>query len=543
MIHLLIIAMILRDVVGFTPVAVIFVGCRGELTFPDVIENPYVILNTNGLKYANEVANIFSNNQNIVAHFTKDEELWKIIDLLTIFKKWPQKNTILFVIICTNANTIKNVFKWLWSYNILNVVAICYDYSLNPTLFYSDQFVNNCGRQCEEFVVGDCNSTRKHLFPNTFRKYPNCNIVLENFAASYPHPNEKDLGVTLFLMETTAHTLNASVWYDFSSIDVPHLMIRRRTVQSAIVRTTTIPLYYDDIVWSVPAPKRIPPTTVLKIVFKPLLWISVVLTFFLTSMAWWLCKKFLNSSTGAAWCDVLLDLYSITLFGSTKSVPIEWVLRFVFLAYVIYAIHIQTAFTSNLVQILTIPQFYPPIRNLEELADSNMTILIKTDIYNWLKTIEINNSVYQKIHEKFDILPDYDFYEMLLNTDQIDCSMFLVHDYLKHFESYFNKSFHYFVDNTFSGTIRYVYSGVQNGNLWLPFNEIITIIIEAGIVQFATNKYDYDHHFLNVTHNDKIVITLEHVCSTFIIWCLGMFLAFVIFLLESFVKYCKICMY
>ncbi|KAF5301866.1 hypothetical protein FQR65_LT08698 [Abscondita terminalis] len=483
-----------------------------EFAFPEIIRNPYVIANVDGLKRPERFAKIFSNDENIVMHVKQIEDVPKFNNLLGIFSKWPQENT--FCLLCK---------------------------------FRADQFAtdNECGRKFKDYVIGDCNSTRKHKFPNVFRKYPNCNILYGNIE-SWMHFRElKETYVTFKFLQTIAYALNMSFshYHDkINFIEGSYLAVfKSNNNKTYFSIKDTVVFYYEDMVWNVPPPKRISSLAVLKITFKPLLWLFVLLAFFATSTVWWLLEKVLKKESITCF-EVFLGVYSITLLGLTQRVPNTWGLRYAYITYIIYAIHIQTAFTSNLIQILTVAQYEPYINSLQDLAESNLSILIRDDTFNWLNSVDTKSILHKKIYEKFVILTPIDFHEAILRKNLTNSSILWNYDLFNYYERRLNKTLHYFVDNSFSGTTKSSFSGYSIVNLWPAFNRAVSVLFEAGFVdsyvsifQKRNIKYYHESGFMNMNEN-KAVITLGHMSSIFTIWILGLFLGFVAFVIEVLTK-------
>ncbi|KAF5301865.1 hypothetical protein FQR65_LT08697 [Abscondita terminalis] len=500
-----------------------------EFAFPDTIINPYVIANTDGLKHPNQIAEIFSNDENIVLHLKQFGDMTKFTKLLRIFSNWPQENTFLLVIRKTSANTIKIAFELLWKCNFFNVVVIGYGENFHPSLIYSDEFAiaNECGRKFENYVIGDCNSTRKHQFPNVLRKYPNCNVLYGNLESWMHYKELKETYVTFRFLQTIAYALNMSFsrhHYKINFTDGSYLAIyKTNNYKSDLSIKDATVFYYEDMVWNVPAPKRISPLAVLKITFKPLLWLFVVLAFFSTSTLWWLLGKLLKEHHNS-YFEVFFGVYSITLFGLSLRVPRTWALRYAFITYVIYAIHIQTAFTSNLIQILTVAQYEPRINSLQDLAESDLPILIRDDTFTWLNSIETKSPLHKKIYDKFIVLTPIRFHDAILQKNLTNTSILWNYDLFNYYES---------------GTTKSSFSGYSIVNLWPGFNRAVSVLFEAGFVDSYINtfqkintRYYYEQGFVNIQNGNKIVITLEHLSSIFAVWILGLFLGIIVFVIE-----------
>ncbi|KAF5307465.1 hypothetical protein FQR65_LT06820 [Abscondita terminalis] len=519
----------------------------GEYAFPDVITNPYIIQSTDGMKNPQKIEMIFSNDENLILHFGKQLDFLKTYVKLQNLMTKQQKNTVLYVTFFDNPNTIQRTFEFLWGFYFMNVVVIGYKNNGKPTVFYSDQYAipNICGQKFQYFEIGDCNSKSKYQFPNVFRRYPNCNLLNEN----PPNMDTPTNFITEFFIETIAVKLNMSVLED-ENTDESRSTVH---VRSFLLKNTleiglfTLPFYYDDAVWIVPSPKRLPPLAVLKIVFKPLLWVFIVLAFVLTSIAWWLIITFFKVDTTNNLLNIILNLYSITLLGFTRDRPTSWVLRYLFISYIIYAMHIQTAFNSNLVQVLTIDHYEPSIKTLQNLADSNVPIILFDDLYKWISGIDTTNTLHKAIYNKMINLTTKTVWNKILDEGLTNYTSFWTGIMFNWFKRTNNRTFTYFIDNSFSGTMQISFSGHSTANLWPVFSKAVTFLIEAGYAEECNKKfkeyekkYEYNLDLLNFKNEVKIVITMEHVCSIFVFWCLGLCLSAVVFVAERAI-YCGFC--
>ncbi|KAF5278944.1 hypothetical protein FQR65_LT15468 [Abscondita terminalis] len=527
------VARTIENIFGENKSLLLMTEVGGAFAFPDTVTNPYVITNTYGLKHSQDVAKIFINDKNIVAHFRYVTGMQPTVSLTTSFSRRPQQSTILFITYATNQELIELTYKYLCLLKFYNVVLIVYDGSFYPTLIYIDQFAvgNQCGTKLGHFIIGDCNSTNTRQFFNVFRKYPNCKLTVRQPALinidgyrSYPVTAQ-------LILHTSAWRLNTTLRYSYATISDSSFDIYTTHIsQETISELSTIPFFYDDIAWLVPPPKQISPLLILKIIFKPLIWVFVVMTLILTSLVWWLLANFFKPNS----CfDIFFQLYSITVLGLINRVPLRPAFRLVFISYVIYAIHIQIAFTSKLAQILTIPQYEPHIKNLQELDDSNLVVFITEDLFEWLNETEITSPLHKRIYKKMVPLPVEDYREVVTRRDARNYSVFCLYDDYHTLKRYNRTVLNHFVDNSFSGSLKYVFIGNASVNIQPAFNLAVNYIIETGFVDYFGKIFNTTHtSFFKIGNPNSTVITMEHMCSIFIIWALGLIMAFAMFLIE-----------
>ncbi|KAF5281430.1 hypothetical protein FQR65_LT14701 [Abscondita terminalis] len=436
----------------------------GGFLFPDTIKNPYVITNRYGLKHTENVAKLFMNEQNIVAHFRNRYDAQKALHLFSSFMKWSKKNTFLFIThYAESRRVVSETYKMMCLLHFYNIFIIAYNDYFYPTLLYVDQFAmaNQCGEKFQHYIMGDCNTTYKQELPNIFRKYANCkltvrqpNLLSEDQVRNFAITARKILFVV-------AERLNTSLRYSYDMIpDSSFDIYTRHVSHDSIIESSSIAFFYNDVVWLVPAPKQIPPILVLKIIFKPLMWVFVILALFLTSLVWWVFAKLFKRGTYTLWCDVFFGVYSITVLGCIQRVPVHLALRFIFISYLIYAIHIQIAFNSNLVRILTVPQYEPHIKNLEELDASNLPVLIINAVHHWIKDIETSVDLHKRIFDKMIPLPIHD-YALMVQKGFVNYTMFCFHDEYNSVRLTNDTALEHFVDNSFSGSLKNLDQPIQ----------------------------------------------------------------------------------
>ncbi|KAF5284642.1 hypothetical protein FQR65_LT13473 [Abscondita terminalis] len=504
----------------------------GGFVFPDAIENPYVMTNSSLAKVP-KFAEIVSNDLNQVMHYTPTMSL----DFDSEFV--PKR--IKLLLITTIANNVTEVFKKFWINGYENVVMIAYGTNYEPTIFYSDPYatVNKCRQEVKDLVVGDCASKTKYRFKDDrLRKYPNCNLLADiTFFVFRDLLNGASIACSI--LSITTKYLNMSLEFSSeNSSSVSTFDITQSNIQTYdALSWTTVPYFRDDVIWIVPSPNQIAPMFVLKMVFKPTLWVVVFITFVCTAIVWWLLEKiYIKSSLSSAF----LKVYSITISGSINDIPFQRSLRTIFIIYVVYSIHIQTAFTSNLIQLLTVPQYEPHITNLEDLADSNLPVITVYDIYKFIHLEQDDNKLYSTIYKRL-MGVSVDEVVKLLIGDFNNYTIFLNKELLVFVESILPTKLYYFKDNRLTSNFWYVFGGLGVSRFFQTFGDVVNVFLECGFSHVNNRKFKENlriyHSYKNEYYpdqvvDDKVVITLEHVSSLFAIWGLGLFLALVAFLLE-----------
>ncbi|KAK4878753.1 hypothetical protein RN001_011259 [Aquatica leii] len=157
----------------------------------------------------------------------------------------------------------------------------------------------------------------------------------------------------------------------------------------------------------------ISPIKTLFIIFKIEVWIMIIVSLGLTTLALWLIFSFDKKQFSIfKFADIWFNVFLATIWGYFVAVPKNIKARYIIMCYLVYQIHIQTGFTSNLVNVLTTPQYEPGIQNLEELVKSNLSIITTPFSENYFTHVEKSNSIYSKIKKQLQ-------YRDLRNSDRM----------------------------------------------------------------------------------------------------------------------------
>ncbi|KAF5284169.1 hypothetical protein FQR65_LT00169 [Abscondita terminalis] len=527
------VARTIENVFGHEKTLMFVTDVGGNFVLPDVIRNPYAIINSKISSLGN-VSSFISNDINLVIHYR--QSMYFEANYMHI----PKKVTLLVIVPFHRGNDIRNVFKNIWP-AFENMVVIMYETDYKPTILYSDPYAeaNKCKQAVSDFTISNCTCERKYEFQKyRLGKYPYCSVLIN--LSDTLLKNQKYLCRISRLgsiLKSTANYLNISLISTAVAIShVSAFRLEQNRIDCFLSKKyAVIPYFQDDGVYIVPSPKIISPMIVLKNVFKPVVWILIFVFVGCTSFVWWLFDKYYKNKSSA-----IINVYSITLLGSIDKVPLQSSLRLIFIAYVTYSIHIQTAFTSTLIQLLTVPQYEPHIKTLENLADSNLSIITTSHLYDSIRNTENLNTLYLKIFNKFHVIPDSDIRKILDSNFDRNC-IFFNSDLFNGFSLFSENKFYYFKDNRFSSYFQYVFASNQHSNFFNSFNNLVQILFETGdadrtVKQFEEQTRLYHRYrkknYLNQFVEDKVVITLKHLCSPFLIWGLGLFSAFVVFIFE-----------
>ncbi|KAF5269799.1 hypothetical protein FQR65_LT05845 [Abscondita terminalis] len=503
--------------------------------FPNVVKNPHVTISADKKVVMMESSNMLEHRLNFVIYSEND---------LTLRSSVPDDKFI-FITALPNAFPI---FRAMWMYGNVNVVVVLYNME-EVRIFTSNpqDFGNDCGRGFDNVQEQNCTLLRTISFPKIYRKYNNCEMAslyqrdwftenkLNKFnAVSQFVFKELEEHFQMNLLLTNNFSLYAHYKFKFSST------IQKMSC-TKLDGLCTISFFIDEIVIMVPMPQEISPIKVLKIVFKNEVWILILGAFFFTSFAWWLAEKLVNE--GRKFPEILLKVYQTTLFGGTSNAPKHTALRIIFMVYIIYSVHIQTAFMSNLVRILTIPQLENDISSIKKLVDSNLPVIADRQTQEKLfRSDDYKDPSFKAITKALRVVSNLTMESVDLNKSALVGTSVELENMVR----FTNNTVNYFKDDVFFSKIYYPFL-FQDGFYFLPsLNAFLTILIESGLLrkeeidqENVSRKYNV---FFRDNRNDDfkiIALTINHLISIFLFWVVGLILSTIAFIVENVTHFAK----
>lgn len=186
-------------------------------------------------------------------------------------------------------------------------------------------------------------------------------------------------------------------------------------------------------------------------------------------------------------------------------------------------------FTGKLVTLLTVPQYEKQIQSLEELAESNNSII--TINYKLCSNDSYKNhkEIYRKIKKRFICYSGYD-YQRLINSEEasINFTILIIQEILQQITKRFYKRYYYFKDNYFLGT-KIVFTTLPYSYFTVTLNEIISRLIESGLLDHRRAHYDYINLNRTITVIKNKKLNLDHLYPIFVFWIIGLLIASVAF--------------
>ncbi|XP_031349345.1 uncharacterized protein LOC116175393 isoform X2 [Photinus pyralis] len=295
----------------------------------------------------------------------------------------------------------------------------------------------------------------------------------------------------------------------------------------------------ESYVWMGQKPHVISPSVTYFLPFKGVLWIIVIVTLIAVTLTWWLILRKTESSRTVT--AVYVDVISLVLGVSISNEPRRIALRILVIFYLVYVIHIQTGYTSNLINILVLPKNEDSINNIDQLEKSTMEIYVQRTVYYQYFGDHLES--FKGIRNRLIVLKDsgYTHYLSKLNhTNYFAISRrsqvqtpkqypSVTASYLK------GKAPNFFVDDSPGLDHQYCFI-MTKGNYFLPsLNRIISYLYESGCHSWLTQKVDYtyivhpgapasDSHYgvaPDLDHDFETGLTLTQVSGAFFILALG----------------------
>ncbi|XP_031339597.1 uncharacterized protein LOC116168082 [Photinus pyralis] len=500
------------------------------------VPNPKIVVTINS-----EIHEIPSNaGRNFVIHAENWYSLELALEYLNHSSIWngtwsPVGKFLLF----TNEKNASVLFQTLWRYKLVrSVVVLSEESNPVPELYTSNPYIegNQCGANPTKFDIQSC-AVRPRLrdaIKPILTSYGACEVEYQ-----LRSPKESDLRIEWreyaeLVVDFLKERMNVSIVGYPPSLRYPlNIRIRfyatNRWPYNISPYQETRVTVTENFIWLVPKPDQISPLKVYFIVFKYSVWILIISCLLLISVLWWVTFGFSSSFSRP-----LLNVFSITLWGSYASVPNVKPLKLLLLLYIIYSIHIQTAYVSLLYKLLTIPQYGKGIETLPELADSRLTIysqprLIRAYMYQNISDYALYTRIQsqlEKNHVKASnpLKPGDNYASLITETTfkqfQVNSKTIMT-----------NK----IIDNCLTGPVEYAFMTLRGHYFKETLNHIIIGLAESGLAEKLRRDVNYfnEKNLLKFEKNyDAKPLTLGQLYGIFVICGTLLALSMVVFCIE-----------
>ncbi|KAF5301308.1 hypothetical protein FQR65_LT08927 [Abscondita terminalis] len=384
-----------------------------------------------------------------------------------------------YVIVTTTPN-IHLIFAYFWKKGIVNLVIIAYSkmqHTYDINIYTSDP--QAAGNQCGKKVA----VIQKQKCNSKIRiQFPK---LLRKFSYCNvlffrrPEKNfslSKLKSVDIVVDQLTQH-LNASLTVSDDQIRMSKFFVIASVLNHFYPSKESSVIAYDDFVWTVPHRKNCNPSKFYK------------------------------------------------LFSKTACV---------------YSVHIQTAFTSNLINILTLPQYEKPIGSLEELLNRNISIYVTMNYYtpyfneDWPEDI-----LYTKIQKKILLYGDK-LFETFINdmNTYVNKSFFSTRDEVALLELRLKTRIYTIVDNRITTSRKITLKCERDSYFADTLLKLIDLFIEVGLHDHLIKNINFERNLYAVSSSarileENIVLNLKHLTFPFVFWVVGVILAMFVFIVET----------
>ncbi|KAF5273860.1 hypothetical protein FQA39_LY00975 [Lamprigera yunnana] len=401
------------------------------------------------------------------------------------------------------------IFNLFWNRMIMDVIMLVPSYHKGHLVYMSNLWSN--GFYCAKSSTPITRNQHCLEDLNKLVKMP-----ITNFGGCLLHFNINSITWKMekkaldFLMNALKIYLNFTIHYGNSN-KYPLQVTLNGNYEH---QDTTKVIFQTDWIWVTAAPIRVFHFGTITSLFQKEVWLLTGLVFLITVLAWWLPTVLsITTNKFSQFCNLFIEVTSLTILGTISFIPDMRILRYIFLIYSFYALILQTAFNSNLIQVLTLPHYSHTITSAKEIIESNMSVYVSDLMYH--KVLRDTNSsaiAFSKLKKQLLISDNYSHsFDFIYNFRNAALLIPTV-DFLEMSEK---KKFNTFTDN-------YIVDSI---------NEIITLFTESGIYKRHIEGINQvSREYTNV--EQFVPLNLQHLSFVFALYIVGILLAVFVFLLE-----------
>ncbi|KAF5294119.1 hypothetical protein FQA39_LY13490 [Lamprigera yunnana] len=444
--------------------------------------------------------------QNFIIH-VEDASLNDTINQMTSSSIWYQRRSPKgrFIIVTTQTN-IQQLFVTLWDHILINAVVVLHQKGTNATILMSNPHApgNKCGTYVENYYSEKCEKVKIISFLKPFRSFNGCTLEILTIKNVFNLPGnyfqrlikimENKLNVTTKPMRDVNNLLTSKLFLFLFYNYALHNVFERGINMLAL-----------NVMWIVPVADEKSALKALTSIFQLDLWLFVLGSFTVIVIFWTLVVKCYNKSIDFS--GIFLKVYHMTLMGSLHQIPKYTTLKYIFLTYIVYAVHIQSIYTSNLVRILTIAQYEKQISNIYDLADSDLPIYTINEViqFSFKKNVNYEREVSEKIFKRLITITSAQEADIIVQISNFrNCAV------LTFSPAWPKKPINVkrFINNSFT-EIPEIGFRVRHGHYIMDtVNSLYQTIVESGLY----HKFMKELFSKKIEPDDShsVVITLEH---------------------------------
>ncbi|KAF5271328.1 hypothetical protein FQA39_LY08126 [Lamprigera yunnana] len=359
-------------------------------------------------------------------------------------------------LIITHSREVSKIFKTLWDNVIIDAIVLVPDCARNHTIYMSNPFQdgNDCGINASIIFNQPCSAALVPLFKLPLTDLAGCPIIFKNLERHFtPIRN-----TVRFVLTELAKSLNSTIKLYNTQEGLPPIPIVLDFFFSDVhlpFLETSRTIYRQDWVWITPKPLRIFPADTIIVLFKFEVWILTGFMFIFAIIIWSLINTLRKvTDKFSELCHAFINITSLTLCGTLSLIPKWKLLRYVFLVYSLYVLIIQTAFKTNLVHVLTFPEYIGIIGSAKEVIELKLPVYLMSF---FIATI---------LRHNYSNATDYDKLKILLVPTQFHDNFFnLTYSYRNSailmpivfydlYKKHMKLNFQTFIDNRVTGEIQ-----------------------------------------------------------------------------------------
>ena len=335
-------------------------------------------------------------------------------------------------------------------------------------------------------------------------------------------------------------TLNQSEYYNFTNYRITNIYVE--VVPNDFRRETRIkPHLYETVRYLVPCPKSLRRNDSILSVFQLSLWLAVLFTLFLASVALWILGVRNVDSTNFKQISLCFyNAWAVLLGVSATAIPVTPRLRIVFLLYVCYSLCINTVFQAYFVTYLVEPGYSKTLKTMEDVYSSRIPLIV----YYPLQMYELfTDTDLDSYREAIGLPCETDIYECVMSLINEGKSCAIIGEkfaqYLASKMGYgkYNEALCYVDDLDVTRGISVLFD--EGAPMLRSFNKFVSKYTEAGLLERYWSLLRFRQLLKsNRKMNDKyFVYEMNHVLPIFIFQLISWFLCTLIFLIELCFKF------
>lgn len=451
-------------------------------------------------------------------------------------KKSPKRRFLIFV--NNNITTPQRIFDYAKKKYMINVLIVNFLFAETFAAYYPKTYCNGIKFTSKIFT---CNKLDKINFEGSAKILHGCQLdifVVTALPEAYvDYIKEKDKGFLIrplfFLQQmyqwkmkfTTSNVpfqfqIHENKVKDINGSDVFACDIRLNI--SDDYRETTKTILYENFLWLLPVPKKKSNVKVLMTIYSYVTWTFIIAALCFVASVNFVIDIFINQRRDFQ--RSFLEIFRLTLGSGINQLTKLNFYRIFLISYIIYCLHVNCFYQGKLSAVLTSANYERHIRNVEDLYESNLRLLVPS--FTRTRWKDSGYTLAKKFADKADVYvnnlePDADLVLKEGNTALLTKSFKPIAKELELVD--------YFPD-TLRLTTEYAYA-LLNGSYYIPFfDNMIRVTNENGFLSKWTNDIRKRNKLPKLNRN--ATLTMKHLTGAFIILFVGLVIGLALFIGE-----------